>query len=311
MMVVLPSSSYREDRSCVVCGYSLPHKLSNGRRKHCEYESVPMRSTSPSGQVAGKKEKFRSVSATGGQWQELTAWSGRLCPRSSTAKRGSPRWKKSLGTLQAFPMKGGYARSVTYGWRPGKSTPTIDAKSNSSSDGLRWRNDFFGFWSRRTIPPFSHGCNQNVRRTGRDRRGLPMTAVEFAARHGLPLLREKDPLGEGFSTSIPGWNGYVGDWTERPGRLVAGVVVLGVVEKIRTMVRLILVGASIKKGRVAVGTVTAEFNPESERQARTIIKLAGLKRPCPSCGTPVPHNELKLPMGWLCPECRERTLPRR
>ncbi|MGA2631042.1 MAG: hypothetical protein ABSG54_12620 [Terriglobia bacterium] len=137
-----------------------------------------------------------------------------------------------------------------------------------------------------------------------------MTITEFAAKHGLPLLHENKPLGVGFNTSIPGWSGFVGDWTDRPDRLVAGVVVLSVGERIDAIVRLMFVGAAIKKRTFALGTVTVEFNPESDRQARTVIKLAQLKRPCLDCGAPVTHNEFELPIGWLCPACRERAFAR-
>lgn len=97
---------------------------------------------------------------------------------------------------------------------------------------------------------------------------------DFARKHDL-VLGQNAILGK-VSRHIQGQNGFVME-TDRPDRLLVGIIFLTGWERIKMEFRLAYWHIRVIPNRSSDNSLCAEFSPENERQARLVIELAQLK----------------------------------
>ena len=105
-----------------------------------------------------------------------------------------------------------------------------------------------------------------------------MHIQQFATKYGL-ALRHENHLGHGWMR-ISGENGYVMEISCDMGQLSGCVLTTGIISRIRVKTQLRLSGCRLKKPfSFDNGTaVEFDFNPDSPRQVRTVIRLAAVLR---------------------------------
>jgi hypothetical protein len=104
-----------------------------------------------------------------------------------------------------------------------------------------------------------------------------MTDLEaFAAKHSLPLAKDKNDLLGKWSRYILGRNGSVLE-SDTPGRLLATIAYLNGRERTEIEFRLAYQHVQLLTDRCSEGSLCAEFSADNEGQGNLIIELAQLR----------------------------------